>query len=92
MQQEQIPSTLGSTLLIFLAGAVVGAVVMALVAPERGSELREDLQDFASRTQRKIRTLTSRTIDAWQGEKQGAPLAVGHPGEVPPQDMSETHP
>lgn len=36
-------NSLGTSLLIFLAGAAVGAAVVALTTPKTGPELRDDL-------------------------------------------------
>lgn len=36
-------SSIGTSLLIFLAGAAVGAAVVALTTPKSGPELRNDL-------------------------------------------------
>jgi gas vesicle protein len=60
MNQETATSSspVGNMLLTFLAGAAVGAVVLALVTPKRGSELRGDIQDFARRAKRKASDLS----------------------------------
>jgi gas vesicle protein len=42
-------SSMGTILTAFLAGAAVGAVVVALTTPKRGEELREDLADLLDR-------------------------------------------
>jgi gas vesicle protein len=41
--------SMGTILTAFLAGAAVGAVVVALTTPKRGDELREDLADLLER-------------------------------------------
>jgi gas vesicle protein len=45
--------SLGTNLLMFLLGAAAGAVVVALVTPKSGPELRADVKDLAVRLKRK---------------------------------------
>ncbi len=47
----------GSTLLFFLLGAAVGAVVVALTTPKSGRELRGDLKDMSNKVRDKARRL-----------------------------------
>jgi gas vesicle protein len=42
-------NSLGTLITVFLAGAALGAVVVALTTPKRGDELREDLADLLER-------------------------------------------
>ena len=42
-------SLLGTSLLVFLAGAAVGAAVVALTTPKTGPELRGDLKGLGHR-------------------------------------------
>lgn len=49
--------TTGSTLLFFLLGAAVGAVVVALTTPKTGRELRGDLKDMSNKVRDKARRL-----------------------------------
>jgi gas vesicle protein len=58
-------SSLGTLTLTFLAGAAVGAVVMALVSPRSGPELRESLETLARRAKRKVGHLTEDAEGAW---------------------------
>ncbi|MDR3672642.1 MAG: YtxH domain-containing protein [Holophaga sp.] len=44
---------LGTNMLMFLLGAAAGAVVVALVTPKSGPELRADVKDLAVRLKRK---------------------------------------
>lgn len=39
-------NNLGTNLLVFLAGAAVGAAVVALTTPKTGPELRKDINDL----------------------------------------------
>ena len=41
--------SIGTSLLIFLAGAAVGAAVVALTTPKTGPELRDDLKGFGNK-------------------------------------------
>lgn len=42
-------SSFGTNLMIFLAGAAVGAAVVALLTPKTGAELRGDLKEAGQR-------------------------------------------
>lgn len=48
---------IGSSLLIFLAGAAVGAAVVALTTPKTGPELRGDLKDMGGRLKDQVTRL-----------------------------------
>ena len=56
---QETRSTLANRLLTFLAGAAIGAVVMALTTPKRGPELRHTLRALGRRAKRKAGTLES---------------------------------
>jgi gas vesicle protein len=47
----------GNTLLFFLLGAAVGAVVVALTTPKTGKDLRSDLKDMTNKVKDKARRL-----------------------------------
>ena len=47
--------TAASSLLLFLLGAAVGAVVVALTTPKSGPELRSDLKDMSGKVRDRIR-------------------------------------
>ena len=47
--------TAASGLLLFLLGAAVGAVVVALTTPKSGPELRSDLKDMSGKVKERIR-------------------------------------
>jgi gas vesicle protein len=53
MSEER--GNLGANLLLFLAGAAAGAVLVALVTPKSGPELRADLKGLGGRLRRKLR-------------------------------------
>jgi gas vesicle protein len=46
-------SSAATNVMLFLLGAAVGAVVVALVTPKSGPDLREDLKDLAGKIRRK---------------------------------------
>lgn len=50
-------SSLGTSLLIFLAGAAVGAAVVALTTPKSGPELRSDLRDLGGKLRDRVKRL-----------------------------------
>ena len=47
MNEEK--GSIGTSLLVFLAGAAVGATVIALTTPKTGSELRGDIKELGNR-------------------------------------------
>ncbi|MBI3132204.1 MAG: YtxH domain-containing protein [Acidobacteria bacterium] len=57
MSQEQQHVPVGTIALTFLAGAAVGAVVLALTTPKTGKELRGDIKNFGNRLGEKAREL-----------------------------------
>lgn len=66
---EQRPSSIGPMLITFLAGAAVGAVVVALTTPKSGPELRGDLKDLTRRARRKAGELAEDAGDTWEDLK-----------------------
>lgn len=76
MSQENT-SSVGPLLLTFLAGAAVGAVVVALTTPKTGPELRGDLKDIAQRAQRRVGDLANNASGAWDEMKERTGLAAG---------------
>ena len=63
MTQEQVTPTgpaFSTIALTFLAGAAVGAIVVALTTPKSGTELRGDLKDFGIRMRRKASDLMNK--------------------------------
>ncbi len=65
--REEHASTLGTSLLVFLAGAAVGAVVAALTTPKTGPELRGDLKGLGNRIRNRFTPMNAR-----QEEQMGA--------------------
>jgi gas vesicle protein len=62
--------------LTFIAGAALGAVVMALSTPKSGPELRGDLKDLARRAKRKVGDYADDASEALDDLKDRAVLAV----------------
>jgi gas vesicle protein len=77
MNQESASSSTGAMLLTFLAGAAVGAVVVALTTPKSGPELRGDIKDLALRAKRKAGDLAGNACGAWDGLRGRADQAAG---------------
>ena len=76
MSQED-NSSMGTMLLTFLAGAAVGAVVVALTTPKTGPALRGDLRDMAQRAKRKADELAVDASGVWDETKERTRLAAG---------------
>lgn len=51
--------SIGTSLLIFLAGAAAGAILAALTTPKSGPELRGDLKDLGVRMKDRLGRLRS---------------------------------
>jgi len=49
--------SLGTTLVLFLTGAAVGAAVVALLTPKSGPDLRSDLRDLTAKLKHQISRL-----------------------------------
>ncbi len=65
MSQENSSSE-SSVLLTFLAGAALGALVVALTTPKKGSELRDDLAGLGRRVKGKFDDLAQQGSQAWE--------------------------
>ena len=61
---------IGSSLLIFLAGAAVGAAVVALTTPKTGPELRGDLKDMGGRLKDQVSRLKEKCCCDGEGEAE----------------------
>lgn len=55
MSEER--GSLGTSLLVFLAGAAVGAAIVALTTPKTGTELRGDLRGLGNKVKERISKL-----------------------------------
>jgi gas vesicle protein len=61
MSEER--GSIGTPLLIFLAGAAVGAAIVALTTPKSGVELRGDLKDLGGKVKDRISRLRANEED-----------------------------
>lgn len=77
MSQENTSSSVGPTLLTFLAGAAAGALLVALTTPKTGPELRGDLKALARRAKRKAGDLAEDASEVWDDMKGRTALAAG---------------
>lgn len=75
MSQEN-SAPIGPMLLTFIAGAAVGAALVALTTPKTGPELRGDLKDIARRARRKAGDLAEDASGAWDEMKERTSLAA----------------
>jgi gas vesicle protein len=66
MSQES-NSSLGPLMLTFIAGAAIGATVVALLTPKTGPELRGDLRAFGRRAKRKAGEMADQAGEALDG-------------------------
>jgi gas vesicle protein len=73
---ESKSSSMGTILMTFLAGAAVGAVVVALTTPKTGPELRGDLKDLTLRAKRRAGQLADDASDTWDDLKGRTVLAA----------------
>ena len=55
MSEER--GSLGTSLLVFLAGAALGAAIVALTTPKTGTELRGDLKGLGNRVKDRLSKL-----------------------------------
>ena len=69
---QETASSRNNTMLAFIAGAAVGAVIVALTTPKRGSELREDLAGMGRRAKGKMDDLAQQGTQAWEAFKDDA--------------------
>jgi len=76
MNQDNSTS-MGPILIGFLAGAAVGAVLVALTTPKSGPELRGDLKDYGRRAKRQVGQAADDACAAWDGMQQRTALAAG---------------
>ena len=75
MSQEQPFSK--TPILTFLAGAAVGAVVVALTTPKSGPELRGNLKDIARRAKGKAGDLAAEASGICDEIKERTTMAAG---------------
>ena len=76
MNQESNPTGYGSMLLTFLAGAAVGAVVVALTTRKTGPQRCEELKDLACRAKLRAGAMTDEASAAWDDMKGRTAMAA----------------
>ena len=67
---------LAPMLLTFLAGAALGAVVMALTTPKTGPQLRRDMRALGHRVKRRAGDVAEDFGESWNDLKECAGLAA----------------
>ncbi|MEP6602114.1 MAG: YtxH domain-containing protein [Nitrospirota bacterium] len=72
------PSNLSS----FLTGALVGAGVALLFAPQAGREMRVLLRDYAARAKDEFGGAVARGAEAWDSATEGGQEFVAHGKEA----------
>lgn len=76
MTQEPNPIGYGGMLLTFLAGAAIGATVVALTTRKTGPERCEDLKNLASQARLKAAAMAEGAGAAWEETKERTSLAA----------------
>lgn len=76
MTQENPYASTSTLLLSFIAGAAVGAVVVALTTRRTGPQLRGDIQDLARRAKLKAGAMAEAASGTWDGVKERTTLAA----------------
>jgi len=82
---ENTAGSIGGSLMLFLAGAAIGGLVVALNTPKTGPELREDLKALGNRARRKAAGLAEDAEGAWERLKDTA----GEEGEALKRNLRE---
>jgi gas vesicle protein len=62
---ESNGGSMGESLMLFMAGAAIGGLLVALNTPKTGPELREDLQALGRKARRKAGDLAGDAEGAW---------------------------
>jgi gas vesicle protein len=82
---ESNGGSMGESLMLFMAGAAIGGLLVALNTPKTGPELREDLQAMGRKARRKAGDLAGGAEGAWDRLKGRA----GEAGEAAKDTMRE---
>jgi gas vesicle protein len=83
--RESQSGSMGESLMLFLAGAAIGGLLVALNTPKTGEELREDLKGLGRRAQRKASGLAEDMEGAWERLKE----AGGEAGDAARRKAAE---
>ena len=63
--REHDGGSIGTSLMLFVAGAAIGGLLVALNTPKTGPELREDIRDLGRKARRKAENLAGDAEGAW---------------------------
>ena len=83
--RENNGSSIGESLMMLVAGAAIGGLLVALNTPKTGPELREELKGLGRRARGKAEDLADDAEGAWEKAKGKA----GAAGEAAKQELSE---
>lgn len=83
--RENNGSSIMEALMLFVAGAAAGGLLVALNTPKTGPELREDLKSMGRRAKGKAEDLAGDAEGAWEKLKGKA----GETGEAVKQDLAD---
>lgn len=77
-EQAEGLSNRTTILLSFVAGAAVGALVVALTTPKSGPEVREDLKALGRKAKTKMDEVAEKAAVAWAESKDRTGQAIAH--------------
>lgn len=83
--RETNGGSFGESLMLFVAGAAIGGLLVALNTPKTGPELREDLKGLGRRAKNKAEGLAEDAEGAWDKLKGKA----GETGAAVTQEMEQ---
>ena len=83
--QDTNAGSLGGSLTLFIAGAAIGGLLVALNTPKTGPELREELKGLGRKARNKAEDLAEDAEGAWDKLKGKA----GETGAAMKQEMEE---
>ena len=75
-------SSIGESLMLFVAGAAIGGLLVALNTPRTGPELREDLKALGRKARNRAEDLAEDAEGAWDKLK-------GRAGEAAKEELTE---
>jgi gas vesicle protein len=82
---ENNGSSIGESLMLFVAGAAIGGLLVALNTPKTGPELREDLKGLGRKARNKAEGMAEEAEGAWERIKGKA----GETGEAVKREAEE---
>jgi len=81
--------SIGEALMMFVAGAAIGGLLVALNTPKTGPELREDLKGLGRRAKNKAEDLAEEAGGAWDRLK-GKAGEAGEAGAAVKQELEQS--